>query len=149
MWTSDWSRYARSARTLVRRLPGMVPTVVMRSLSPRGRWLTIALALGLTPLGACSHTVRVRHEVPLDAADSRACAARCLEIHAIADARAACLSECPNARELEEASCARVDRKSVACAVEKREEAGISPLVAIFGSVVVTYVLALFTIFVE
>ena len=122
---------------------------MFRTVTPLSRWLVFTLVLAVCPLGACSHTVRVRHEVPLHQAASRACAERCLRTHSVVDARADCLSHCPNARELEDASCARVDKKQVACVEQKREEAGLSPLVAIFGSVVISYVLALFTIFLE
>jgi hypothetical protein len=59
------------------------------------------------------------------------------------------LRHCPGARELEDASCARVDKKRVACAEERRQQAGVPPLLAIVGAAIVMNVLVVFTIFAD
>ncbi|HEY6562032.1 MAG TPA: hypothetical protein VI072_32415 [Polyangiaceae bacterium] len=113
----------------------------------RCRALAALLAL-LCASSGCSHSVRVRHEVPLAAPEARTCAERCFETRP-RGTRAACLRRCPGARELEDASCARVDKKRVACAEERRQQAGVSPLLAILGATLVMNVLVVFTILVD
>ena len=108
----------------------------------RRRAFMLCMAL-LCALSGCSHSVRVRHEVPLQAPQGRRCAERCFETQPRGK-RAACLRHCPGARALEDASCARVDRERVACAEEKREESGVPPLLAIFGATLATSLLVVF-----
>jgi hypothetical protein len=117
---------------------------VILSQTARGRACAKFLVL-LCAVSGCSHSVRVRHEVPLAAPEARSCAQRCFDTRP-RGTRAACLRQCPGARELEDASCARVDKKRVACAEEKREQAGVPPLLAIFGAVIAMNVLVVFTI---
>ena len=110
----------------------------------RRRALAVILALACA-LSGCSHSVRVRHEVPLQSAQGKRCAKRCFATQPRGK-RAACLRHCPGAREVEEASCARVDKKRVACAEEKRIESGVPPLLVIFGAAIAVNVLVVFTI---
>lgn len=105
-----------------------------------------ALFLALVcAVSGCSHTVRVRYEVPLQTVQGKSCAKRCFETQP-RGTRAACLRHCPGAREVEDARCAHVDKRRVACAEEKREASGIPPLIAIFGAVIAMNVLVVFTI---
>ncbi len=110
----------------------------------RCRGFALFMAL-LCALSGCSHSVRVRHEVPLGTPGAKRCAKRCFQTQP-RGARAACFRQCPGARQLEDASCAPVDRKRVACAEEKREAAGVPPLLAIVGAVVALNVLVVFTV---
>jgi hypothetical protein len=110
----------------------------------RCRGFALFMAL-LCALSGCSHSVRVRHEVPLEVPGAKRCAKRCFQTQP-RGARAACLRHCPGARELEDASCARVNRKRVACAEEKRQASGLPPLLVICGAVIALNVLVVFTV---
>lgn len=112
--------------------------------SARRRAFAVFLTLACA-LSGCSHSVRVRHEVPIQTAQGRSCAKRCFETQP-RGTRAACLRHCPNAREVEEASCARVDKKRVACAEEKRTESGVPPLLVIVGTAILVNALIVLTI---
>jgi len=111
---------------------------------PDRRLILFSALLALAICVGCTHTAHVRYEVPLESVKSRTCADDCrVRYPARSVAYAECLRSCPGAREREDARCATVNRRRIACAERRFEESGLSPVAAIVGSTIVVNLLTL------